>query len=739
MTAILFPGQGIQKKGMGQELFPKYMKLTDECSAILGYSIEELCLANPENKLGETRYLQPALFFVNMLNYLEGKSVYGNPSYFLGHSLGEYNALCAAGVFDLPTGIQLVKKRAELMGAIGKGGMAAILGETKDKLSTFLQQEKFSDLDIANFNTPTQLVISGPAPRIEECAKLLSSKGVKAIVLNVSGAFHSRYMKDASEQYLQFLQKFSFKAPQTPVISTATVELYSATNVAHFLSLQLSHPVRWEESIRKVLQAGISTFHEVGSQILSKMVDEIRKSQPVIAVQKLLEPLSRPPTMGSQAFREKFGVRHSYVAGAMYRGIASPALVIRMAKSKFLAFYGVGGLEIEEAEAGIKTIQNALQPNQRFGINFLCNYMFPEEEFQWVELFLRYQITIVEASAFLSITPALAYYLIKGLYYDRQEKKVLSKHSIFAKVSRLQVAQYFMQPVPQHILDHLLKAGKITFEEAELAKKHPVSQFVCVEGDSGGHTDRKALAPLLISVLRLRDDIQKSFEGKYSFFIGAAGGIGDPISMAGSYILGADFILTGSINQCTPESGTSDRVKALLQEMEAADTDYSIAGDMFEMGAKIQVLKKGLLFPVRANTLYNIYSFFEDLSQVPQNIQEMLQKHFFRLSFKEIAEDLGDYFVQKKTPKEKMAALFRWYLRNSNQWAISGAADRIADYQVHTGPALGLFNQWVKGTKYEDWKARHVDEIAELLIEATMDRLKSSSNLYPQQWQAATV
>lgn len=435
--------------------------------------------------------------------------------------------------------------------------------------------------------------------------------------------------------------------------------------------------------------------------------------------------------MGSSHFKEIFGLRHAYAAGSMYRGISSPELVIRMAKANLLSFYGVGGLDLDEVESGIKTIQGSLSKNESFGVNLLCNYMYPEHEFQLVELFLKYQIRVIEASAFLMITPALAYFVIKGLYYDHGKGFPSTRHHIFAKVSRLETAKVFMEPIPSHIIESLLLSGKISPEEASFAKAVPISNYICVEGDSGGHTDRKSLAPLLVSILNLRNEMKKIYQNRYSFFVGAAGGLGEVISISMTFLMGADCILTGSINQCSIEARMSDRGKDLLQNMNAGDTEYAIAGDMFEMGAKVQVLKKGILFPVRANTLYNIYTLFKDIEDLPLSMRDMIEKHFFRLSLGEVAKDLGDYYQQKKTPKEKMAALFRWYLQKSKEWALSGTQDRIADFQIHTGPALGMFNQSVKGTSYENWRSRHVDEIAELLMEGSSKCIKNLPILSP--------
>jgi trans-AT polyketide synthase/acyltransferase/oxidoreductase domain-containing protein len=170
-------------------------------------------------------------------------------------------------------------------------------------------------------------------------------------------------------------------------------------------------------------------------------------------------------------------------------------------------------------------------------------------------------------------------------------------------------------------------------------------------------------------------------------------------------------------------------VKDLLQRINVQDTDYAPAGDMFEIGAKVQVLKKGTFFPARSNKLFILYNHYNSLTEIPENIQVQLQEKYFKKSFDAIWQETMDYYKdigqQKEidrainNPKYKMALVFRWYFRHSSQLALTGNVKGQVDYQVHTGPALGAFNQWVKGTNLESWKARYVDKIAEKLMKET--------------------
>ena len=209
MKAIMFPGQGSQYKGMGKDLFKMFSKETRQASDILGYDLEELCVSDPRRELGKTQFTQPALFAVNAFGYYRQQ---GNdsPAYLAGHSLGEYNALLAAGAFDFETGLKLVKKRGELMAGASGGGMAAVMGMDAEALKQKLIDEGYGDIDIANYNTNVQIVLSGQQDAINKIIKYFDEQGIKIIPLFVSAPFHSRYMKPAVDQFSAFLKDFTF-------------------------------------------------------------------------------------------------------------------------------------------------------------------------------------------------------------------------------------------------------------------------------------------------------------------------------------------------------------------------------------------------------------------------------------------------------------------------------------------------------------------------------------------------
>ncbi|MGZ8219535.1 PfaD family polyunsaturated fatty acid/polyketide biosynthesis protein [Methylomagnum sp.] len=431
-----------------------------------------------------------------------------------------------------------------------------------------------------------------------------------------------------------------------------------------------------------------------------------------------------PEHLGSAEFRQDHGVKYAYVSGAMYKGIASEELVIRMGRAGLLSYFGSGGLRPDRLESAIRRIREGLPQGQSFGMNLLSNPAQPQEEDATVDLYLRHGVERVDAAAFIQLSSAVVRYRVSGLR-ALPDGRVEIPHKLMAKVSRPEVAALFLAPPPERLLAQLQGAGRITAEEARLAEAIPMCDDLCVESDSGGHTDRGVAFALLPAMLLLRDEAMAQHRYPRAIRVGAAGGLGTPQAIAAAFAMGADFVMTGSINQCTPEAGTSDLVKDLLAEANVQDTEIAPAGDMFEIGAKVQVLRKGLFFPARANKLYELYRRHESLDEIDAKTREQIEQRYFKRSFAEVYEETRQYYLSRsptvieraeRSPKHKMALVFRWYFVHSTRLAMRGIEDGKVDFQIQCGPAIGAFNQWVKGTRYQDWRARHVDEIGELLM-----------------------
>jgi malonyl CoA-acyl carrier protein transacylase len=288
MIAFVFPGQGSQKRGMGQGLFDEvseYAAVEKDVDAILGYSLRKLCLEDADNRLKETQFTQPCLYVVNALHYYKAASQGARPAYLAGHSLGEYNALLAAGVFDFLTGLRLVQKRGDLMSRAKNGGMAAVIGLGARLVAEVIEENGLASIDIANFNSPSQTVVSGPIEDIRRAGPFFEKAGARIYMpLQVSAAFHSRYMADAAKAFADFLAPMSFAAPKTPVIANVTALLYPTANapesVKSLLVNQMAHSVQWTQSIRFLISQGVTQFSEMGpGNVLTRSVQQIQQEK----------------------------------------------------------------------------------------------------------------------------------------------------------------------------------------------------------------------------------------------------------------------------------------------------------------------------------------------------------------------------------------------------------------------------------------------------------------------------
>lgn len=288
MIAFIFPGQGSQKRGMGQGLFdetPQYAEVEKDVDTILGYSLRKLCLEDADNRLKETQFTQPCLYVVNALYYYKAVSQGARPDYLAGHSLGEYNALLAAGVFDFLTGLRLAQKRGDLMSRAKNGGMAAVIGLGAGVVAEVIGENGLASIDIANFNSQSQTVVSGPVEDIRRAGPFFEKGGARIYMpLQVSAAFHSRYMADAAKAFADFLAPMSFAAPKIPVIANVTAQPYPTDNatesVKSLLAQQITRSVRWNQSVRFLISRGVTQFSEMGpGNVLTRMAQEIRQEK----------------------------------------------------------------------------------------------------------------------------------------------------------------------------------------------------------------------------------------------------------------------------------------------------------------------------------------------------------------------------------------------------------------------------------------------------------------------------
>ncbi|MGD9301031.1 MAG: PfaD family polyunsaturated fatty acid/polyketide biosynthesis protein, partial [Desulfobacterales bacterium] len=430
-------------------------------------------------------------------------------------------------------------------------------------------------------------------------------------------------------------------------------------------------------------------------------------------------PALHPRNLGDPAFKATHNLRYAYIAGAMANGISSVEMVAEIGRAGMIGFFGAAGLLPNQIETAIYALKQRMGPHP-FGFNLIHSPANPDLESATVDLYLRHGVELVSASAYLGLTLPLIYYRVKNLYRDKNGY-VICPNKIIAKVSRVEVARKFLEPPPEKYLRQLIDQNLISADQAALAAEIPVADDLTAEADSGGHTDNRPALTLLPTMLALRDEISSRHGYRNSVRVGLAGGIATPDSTAAAFSMGAAYVLTGSVNQSCLEAGTSDSVRQMLAEADQADVTMAPAADMFELGVKVQVLKRGTMFPQRAAKLYDLYTRCNRYEEIASDQRQLLERDFFRCSFDSEWEKTKQFFARRdpkqidiaeKNPKHKMALVFRSYLGRSSNWANAGDQTRKIDYQIWCGPAIGAFNHWVKGSFLENWEHRRTTTVA---------------------------
>jgi PfaD family protein len=485
-------------------------------------------------------------------------------------------------------------------------------------------------------------------------------------------------------------------------------------------------PVQGVDEIKKALMRiskplylvemeGRTAAANSGSALLGHNAPQGSTLYPITAYAPAL-PLEN---LGDKAFKARHQLKYPYIAGAMANGITSEEMVAAMAENGMTGFFGAGGLGVARVEAAMVALKERLG-DLPFGSNLIHSPGDPELEMAVVNLYLKHGIGRISAAAFMRITLALVYYRVKGVHRDCAGN-ITAPNQVIAKVSRIEVARHFFSPPPEKLVATLLEKGLITGEEAKLSQYIPMAQDLTAEADSGGHTDNRPALALLPTMIALRDEFNEKFHYQEPLCVGLAGGIATPQATAAAFQMGAAYVLTGSVNQSCVESDTSSEVRTLLAQAEQADVAMAPAADMFELGARVQVLKRGTMFPVRAEKLYKLYKNYDSFEAIPRRQQEEIEKKFLLTSFKDNWEQTRAFFQERnikeveraeKDPRYKMALVFRSYLGLSSRWAISGEAKRRMDYQIWCGPGMGAFNQWTKGSFLEQPENRRVVDVA---------------------------
>lgn len=555
MQALLFPGQGSQRKGMGAELFPKYPDYVKTADEILGYSIAELCVSDVENRLNLTAYTQPAIFVVSVLTYLDGLAATGRPDFVAGHSIGEYAALFVADVFDFSTGLRIVQKRAELMSRAQGGGLAAIIGLSLEEVEARIKASGLVGIEVANINSPAQIVIGAPTETIQQFAKFCEGQSGRVVILRVSGAFHTSYMREAQVAFGEFLATVAFNAPSIPVISNYTAGLHDRDAIATNLANHLANPVRWTACIERLVLSGVDTFTEVGSKILTPMVNDIRdhlaahsQADPApVAQQPVTPPLAK--VVETSAFCSSFGFSKPLMVGASGYGAAGIKLISNLAHSGVLSFLDTSGLSLEAIEHALKSLNADAGMIGKYGVSL--DFQAESAEEPLINLCLEYSVRYLEIRGYFEPTPALLRYRSAG-GLDAQGRPL----------NRL-----ILHATEAFVVDAFLASGE----------QLPLVDAICIDTKPRhGITDfdSELLLGKVLERCRHQSAVKLPF-GKILVGLGGHDATQQPVEAA--LAKGADFASVSSVFLLAIEAELDDAVKARLSQ--ATDQQFKAVPD----------------------------------------------------------------------------------------------------------------------------------------------------------------
>jgi len=664
MSAFIFPGQGIQRKGMGKELFSHFPEQVRQADRILGYSIESLCLEDPEQQLNLTQYTQPAIYVVSYLNYLRTMEQYEAPNFFLGHSVGEYAALTAAGAIDFETGLRIVKRRAELMSEEDQGTLAAIVGLSQQELQVHLNDSHLNDLYIANINSTSQIVIGGKTNKVDAFIKYCREHNVKAVRLRVSGAFHTPEMQPAEQKFKEFLATCQFQQPITPVISNLTGKPHNLEDFPTNLSQHLTHPVQWVKCVEYILHNNVHSFIEFGEPaILSPMIEDIKqhvlKNQPALKdtkssthKQKAYRSEPSPFVIPEQAlnFCKAFRCRSPLLVSSL-NGAAGTTLIASLAKHGTLSMLDGDHLSNSELENKLQTLNQQPDVINKYGIVLTSDIY---KQTTQLELLKQYKISYIEVSA---SEPSHALTTYK------------SEHPACKLLARIRSIQ-------------------------ELENFYAIADAICLELSSA-NTQKEPGLSLFTQALAYK---QEQSSDTHSPYIGISGMAGNPANIHSWLCSGADFVIASSVFSLTEEAELNPQTKQQLSQVSYAEyctqpdwlfPDLNSSSNCYVLNSKVKDLNRQLQQAYLDSDQGSLNTIKQLLNQAPLSVDPQL---------------LENVIV---TAPEKLS--------RTREQISQIIAQEIQPYLIPGDSSLALFNTWRQTEKDHTYSAISAGQLSDLL------------------------
>ncbi|MDX3117863.1 ACP S-malonyltransferase [Streptomyces scabiei] len=764
-----FPGQGSQRKDMGAGLFDRHPGELARAQAVLGRSVRELC--SDQAALRDTRVLQPVLYTVGALTYLDRAAREPQPDCMIGHSLGEYTALYASGALDFETGLRLVVARAEIMSRATGGGMLAVVGLGVERLREIMRRHGADDVDVANHNSPVQTVLSGPEESVRALAPVLRREGAgKCVLLHISVAAHSRYMAGAADELGAVLDAVTFHEPRVPVVCNVTARPHRADRIALRLREHMCQEVRWWDSLAHLVDQGVTELVELGpGSVLTKLWATARTE---------LTPRAADPQGPPEADADADARAPGGATGAAARGGAvSATRTGRDAGARPVKDTGPGpgpgpggdGAAAPMTRASTAGTRRATAPRrapvagERLGAaRFRERY---GAELAWVvsgtgdgavaEEVCRAART-AGLAAFADPAPGAPDRTSLGgaarqgwgiglrpgpdaheqvtalLAHDVRHVEAHHPHGPDAALVRFRFTGARRTPAGAPVAVRHVLARVTGLDQAAAFLRPPsaalLAELVRTAGLSAAEAEAARALPVAsdlavqapggwhadgadaYQLLPAVAALAARSPGPEPVHVGLCGVVGTPEQAATAFALGAAFLVSTSLTACAPAARLADTLKHTLARAGDDDVTWAPTERHATLGVPARVVRRGTLFPARAGLLHRLLRAHRYFADIPEHRRRHIEEHL--LDGPVTAPPAAD----AADGRLRTADVFRWYARETARRTPGGDPVRPLDHQLPCDPDLTHFNRVASGTPLAAWTARTPEAVAGHLL-----------------------